>query len=145
MKKMNVDFAKKVIEVDVKFAKKAFVFGTPQYNELADVVKLCPKFKVVTKSLNAKKTRGADLIKEQFIIDYCTACGDTEFINKINTWKKSNIDFDGCVCEYCFFTVRNKFLENHPEVKFREKNTKKDNVVENLKSVETDTCEEFVA
>ena len=80
MKKMNVVFAKKVIEVDAQFAKKASVYGTKEYNELIEVVKAFPGYKVVTKR-NCKKHTGLEMITENFIRKYCDVRGNRKFID----------------------------------------------------------------
>lgn len=118
MKKMNVVFAKKVIEVDAQFAKKASVYGTKEYNELIEVVKAFPGYKVVTKR-NCKKHTGLEMITENFIRKYCDVRGNRKFIDNIERWKKENIDFDGYVCAYSFITVRKKFFEEYPEIKIK--------------------------
>ena len=142
MKKMNVVFAKKVIEVDAQFAKKASVYGTKEYNELVEVVKAFPGYKVITKR-HGKKPTGLEMITERFIENYCTTHGDTEFLDNIERWKKESIDFEGYLCAYSFITVRNKFLEAYPEIKIKNPVKKTVIVEETAEEENEEICDEM--
>lgn len=143
MKKIDVVFAKKVIEVDAQFAKKASVYGTNEYNDLIEVVKAFPGYKVITKR-HCKKPTGLDMITEKFIEIYCQAKGDTEFLANVKKWKETSIDFDGFLCAYSFLTVRKKFLEKYSELKIK-KPAKSNNNVEDVAEEETVEIEEKMA
>ena len=108
MKKMNVNYVAKTIELSENFAKKAGIVGSPSYNELVDVQKAYPTYTVKVQKNKSKKPTIAKGITVELMRKYVEKHNSDNFLN----------EFDSLVEEKTsYFEIKAKVLNHYPQCK----------------------------
>ena len=114
MKKMNVNYVGKKIEVTEAFARKAGVVGSAEYRELVSVQREYPSFEISV--IKSKKHGNGITISYDFMRKYITAHDQEKQVLKVfENLVENNVPY---------LDVRAWFLEQYPV--FSECKTKKE-------------------
>jgi hypothetical protein len=109
MKTVTLNFDVNAIEISETFAKKARVYKSPAYDELMQVQKDHPTFKIVVVKSMPKKNTSVKGIDYVYMRKYIESHDESkELLQKFDKMTEGKTPF---------FEVKNWFLDHYPELK----------------------------
>ena len=108
MKKMNVNYVAKTIELSEAFAKKAGIVGSPSYNELVEVQKAYPAYTVKVQKSKSKKPTPPKGITLELMRKYIEKHNEDNFLEQFDSLVENKASY---------FEIKDKVLKHYPECK----------------------------
>ena len=111
MTNVRISHENNTIVITKAFAKKASVYGTPAYKELAEAKRDNPNFKIIVKA-NNKSVTSANKITLSMMENYIAKHDETgEIMAKFNSLRHENLQ------KTSFFQIKKWFFETYPDLK----------------------------
>ena len=125
MKNIIINYKNAEIEISKAFEKRASVFGSMEYTELANACKAFPKFRVSVKS--PKKKDAFANVNREFIVAYIEAHDDANktVMEQYKILAGLKEDEGGKLARVSFFELKKWFLNTYPELEEQVNEAKK--------------------
>ena len=107
MKKLNLNYVNETIEISDAFAKKASTYNSDAYNELNEIKKAFPNYKITVVKSTAKKSKVKG-IGVDFMYNYAMNHEKENSTSEFTTLKETNASY---------LAVKSTFFKFYPEFK----------------------------
>ena len=115
MKNIIANFERQTLTITKAFSKKASVYGTPAYKELAEAKRDNPDFKIIVKA-NNKSVSSANKVTISMMENYIAKHDETgEIMAKFNSLRHEELGEN--LHKTTFFQIKKWFFETYPDLK----------------------------
>ena len=115
MKNIIANFERQTLTITKAFSKKASVYGTPAYKELAEAKRDNPNFKIIVKA-NTKSVSSANKVTLSMMENYIAKHDETgEIMAKFNSLRHEEVGEN--LQRTTFFQIKKWFFDTYPDLR----------------------------